>query len=179
MEFTVRVTERDYAAADSLMWRKTATHVIVFSLYLAATIIVWAALGLDLFRLSSHSLEPSASAALRRSTIGLTSSALWLAFGYVLFKAIRYIRQKLEYRKNTNLHRDISWNATAEGITVTSESGATSYEPWAVFKCWRETKRLFLLLFPSNVYYIIPKPSLGPTQQNELRSILGGALPRK
>lgn len=179
MEFAIRVTQRDYGAADSMMWRRTALHVIVFGAYIVATILVLATLGFDLLRASSRPLESNAAADLNRSISGLVTSALWLLSGYFLFKVVRFIRQRWEYRKNWNLHEETRWSVTSEGTSVRSKAGGSSYEPWKAYKCWRESRRLFLLIFPSGAYYTLPKHSLSSSEQDELRRIFAAALPKK
>lgn len=175
----VRITERDYATADSMMWRKTILHKTVFGAYLVANVIVWIILGIDLFRYASYSMSASPQANLKHAISELTSSAVWLIGGYILFKAIRYVRQKREYKRNWNLHGEQTWMVSMEGVSVKSANGDSSYETWDAFECWRESQRVFLIIFPSRVYYIIPKGSMTASQHDELRAVFLRVLPRK
>jgi len=164
MNFTSLVSPAEYREALRLKGRNRRRIIYAILFCDFAAWIYWAAL-------AGEGKISKASAVMAQAIIFL----IWPLIYILALEASGLFG----YRRNRNIRREISFHVTPEGFSYTSSSGSAASSPWTSLNYWRESKNTFILVFPSNVFLIVSKSALSAEQQEELRTIFSGALPKR
>jgi hypothetical protein len=91
----------------------------------------------------------------------------------VLLIWLRWSRTQAALRKAASGMSDMQGSATldANGLSVSSASGATSFVPWRDFSGWKEGKDVFTLT-KAKSFRVLTKRGLSEAELGELRSLL-------
>lgn len=178
MQFTTRITEDDYVDANRLKTRslqRTVASVLVYSLTALFWIfLVGAWIAEHIYH--AHSFLGQNAAELQRTFMpGAIAFLLWI-LAFRVYPA-RVTRRK--FRNAPSLHGDLFLEINTEGLMQKTAHGSYGFSRWPDFSYWRESKKMFIVVDPTNVFCMIPKASLGREQRNEIRSMLTAALPRR
>ena len=164
MEFTCKVSYRDYREALRLK-RKILRRVVYALLGLGALLcIYWMVLAAQ-------------NETVRASQIFMPALELvvWPILYLIFLRAFAYF----SYRKNRNIRGEFSFFLSDEQLSYQSSSGGSGKTPWTSLSYWRESKRVFILVFPSGIFLICPKSFMTDDQQGVFKRIVGNALPKK
>jgi hypothetical protein len=161
MQFTVRISKQDYRAALRLK-RKNMRRAIFAVFALDA--------GLWIFWMVSV-----LRGELVRANSVFSQALIFLAYPLFCVMFLAWSTSHT-YRRNRNIQGQFVYEVTEENLSYKSESGASAMSPWSSLNFWRESKRVFILVYPSGVFQIIPKSRIGEGQVDELRSILAKHL---
>ena len=101
-----------------------------------------------------------------------------LAFFFVWLFVVAPWMALRPLRKNPSLLVCRKASATAESFEVQAEAGSSRLG-WSLYKYWREGKRVIILKTVTGQYQAINKAQLSDVERDELRGILGKALPLK
>jgi hypothetical protein len=162
MEFTTKTTVRDYVAAYRLRLKPLLTILnavffvlIVLILYLSVIVFIY---------------DPGSQ---------------WKYFFVFMFLCllgfkicIPYLMGRI-YRSRTSQQGEMVNELTPKGVSKKSSEGSLLYFPWSVCRCWRESRKVIIVVAEFGVCLVYPKACLSAAQQDELRGILAAALPKK
>lgn len=164
MEFTTRISERDYVAGHRLAQKSAFMTILSVWMYL---LLAWSVyvfvIGLIMAPKSPHVVSDG--------LIALGLFGLWWVY-------LPY-RERRRYRNDPSQHGENVVRLGPEGVSEESSTGSTSSRAWTVCSHWSESKRVIVLKTKSGIFYMFPKVCLSTEQQNELRGILTAALPKK
>lgn len=102
-----------------------------------------------------------------------------LAAVIVYWAVLRPISIRRAYARNPALHREITADFNATGMCATDETGNGSEFVWNHFDRFLESSRVFVLGTPGNIFYIVSKSGMNHSEQQELRALLGGTIPKR
>lgn len=164
MEFTCRVSYKDFGDALRLK-RKNLGRAI------------YALLIVDIFLWIYWMVLAGQGRITESSRIFLPALELfvWPVFFIVLSRTLGYFN----YKRNRNIQSEFVFRLTEAELSYQSSSGGAGKSPWTSMSYWRESRRVFILVFPSGVFLICPKSFMGGEQQEEFKRIAGAALPKK
>jgi hypothetical protein len=195
MEFSYRVSEKDYVRA----WRmavKSRKSSIFKTIFFWAFIIVVLVLLFGVIEktrtqhnqeqrepLDTEQTESAVAPVPASSAIGnIAKNVAPLALiGVIWIGLIFYwIPQKVrnQYRKDTNCHGEIRIALDPFSIAIRSSIGTSFQSGWSAFTNWSEKQDIVLLRFPSGTFHIINVAGLSEVQRDELHVILTAALPK-
>jgi hypothetical protein len=100
---------------------------------------------------------------------------LWI----LAFRVYPPFATRRKFRQARNLHGEIVNELTAEGLWQKTEGGSYGFSKWKDFSYWRESEQIIIVVYPTNVFCLLPKSDLSSDQCAELRGILTSALPQK
>lgn len=164
MEFNSRISALEFR--DAFRLKRKNLYRVIYAILAAGA----------LFLVVGVAVQPTGKEG--RASELLVQSPILLGWGFLMLLLLP-LMARMSYRKNKNIQCDFVNAATAEGFSYRSSSGATGEAPWSSFSYWRESKTIFLLVFPSGIFLICPKSCLNPQKQEEFKVILGKALPKK
>jgi hypothetical protein len=83
------------------------------------------------------------------------------------------------YWKNPSMQGDFTVDITADGVSSRNTAGTSSTSRWGLYEFWSEEKDLILLTLRNETFSILNIAALSTEQRNELRTMVGAALPQK
>ena len=89
------------------------------------------------------------------------------------------LRLRYLYRKDPRMQGQFTIEMTSDFISTNNTAGTFSRSAWNVYECWCESKGIVVLMSHSGAWSVMSLAGLAEGQQNEVRSILTAALPRK
>jgi len=162
MEFTTITTERDYVAAYRLRFKPLST---VFNAVFFVLFVIILYLSVILFIYDPGSQWNY-----------FIAFMLLCLLGFKMY--IPYLIGRI-YRSRTSQQGEAVNELTLKGVSKKSSEGSLLYFPWAVCRCWRESRKVIIVIAEYGVCLVYPKACLTIDQQDELRDILAQALPQK
>ena len=178
MQFITKLTEDDYVEACRLklksFHRITASAITyslasIFWLFLIASWIFRLLHPGDLF------LDQNATAFQTAVLPGAIALLLWILAFRIL---VPYLTTR-KFRKAKNLHGEMVTELNSEGLKQTTSEGSYGFSRWADYSFWRESEQIFIVVYPTNIFCLLPKSALTAEQQSEVRVILTAALPKR
>jgi hypothetical protein len=164
MEFTTTVSERDYIAAYRLIHKSIFISAWLVCL---SAVLVWDLFGSVIeFVVKPMNLFNDFSILVILCVLGL----FWIYPPY---------RVRRRYRQDPGQRGEMAVQLSPEGVSEKSSLGPNLYYPWSACARWGESRRVFVLLARSGVYFTFPKSCLGAAQQDELRGIFTASIPKK
>lgn len=178
MQFTTNITEDEYIDANRLKTRslqRTAASFLAYFLTAAFWILLIGAWITE--HIFHANILLGQNAAELQSTLfpGAIAFLLWI----IAFRAYPIYSARRKFRNAQNLRGDLFQEITSEGLMQKTAHGSYGFSRWQDFSYWRESKKMFIVVDPTNVFCMIPKANLSREQRNEIRSILTAALPRQ
>jgi len=162
LEFTTKTTEQDYVAAYRLRFKPLLRFLnplffVLFAMLLSFCVIAFI-------------IDPG-------SPLNYFIALMFLCLlGFKMY--IPYLFGRI-YRIRANQEGESVNELTTKGVSKKSSEGSSLYFPWAVCKCWRESRRIIIVIAQFGVSLVYPKACLTTEQQNELRGILTASLSKK
>ena len=181
MEFTTKISERDFVAGLRLASKSLSGTVISAFIYVASVLLVLAHLGAVVDK-HPRPNSPYAAEDIKRGTTiedGIMPLEQLCLIYLLLFVVFVPVRAHWKYRKDPSQRGENLVQVGPGGVSEESSMGSSSSRTWSVCSYWRESKRVFVLMTQSGIFYIFPKAGLSEAQREELRGILTAALPRK
>ena len=178
MKFTTRVTEADFVAAYRLKCRSLHRRIASGIAYTWAAVFWTFLVGAAI---SEHNhpnelfLGEDASAFAHVLLPGAILILVWI----LVFRVYPPFATRRKFRQSTTLQGEIINEVSAEGLWQKTSSGSYGFSKWQDLKYWRESDEIIVVVYPSDVFCILPKASLSSDEQTELRDILAKALPQK
>jgi len=178
MQFTSKLTEDEYMEAYRLNcaspYRTLADSIAytVTSLFWIFLIASWIFKSLhpnDLF------LGQNVSAFQKAILPGALGFLLWVLF----FRVYTPYDTRRKFRKTRSFQFEVLNEINSEGVMQKTGEGSYGFSRWADFSHWRESGRMFIVVYPTGIYCMIPKSAVTSEEQNEVRNILATALPKK
>jgi hypothetical protein len=190
MEFSFKVSEAEFLMAARLERKKASRSSL-------KTAAFWVLVMLGMMFLciavqpSRHQPSVTAQPAILQSS-GLTvvnhdvtmsqrvGPFLVLGGVWVLIIAVLMpIRLRFLYRKDPRMQGEFTIRLSVDSISTENTAGTLSLSAWSIYEYWCEDKGVIVLMFRSGAYSILSLAGLSGAEQNELRSILSAALPKK
>ena len=178
MRFTTHVTEADFMAAYRLLCKSRHRQIASAIAYVFAaafwSFLLCAAISErthpgDHFWAETH---PSSCACSFREPSSFSSGFLRSGSTFLLPHAASFVRRE-------PLHGEILNEVTSEGLWQKTSGGSYGFSQWQDFSFWRESERIIIVIYPTNLFCLLPKSDLNSDQCAELRAILASALPQK
>ena len=179
MRFTTRITEDDFVAACRLQLQsthRTIAGAIAYSLAAIFWLFLLAAWISERVHPGTGDFLGQSSAAFRTAIL---PAAILFAMWILIFRVLTSFVTRRRFRKTPSLRDAIDNEVSLDGLTQMMSSGSHGFIAWKDLSYWRESKRVIIVVYPTNVFCILPKSGLNDSQQAELRSILAAALPSK
>jgi hypothetical protein len=178
VRFTTHVTEADFMAAYRLHCKSLHRRIASAIAYTFAAVF-WSFLVCAAISERTHPgelfLGQDASEFVRLLLPGGILILLWI----LAFRVYPPFATRRKFRKARNLHGEIVNELTAEGLWQKTEGGSYGFSKWKDFSYWRESEQIIIVVYPTNVFCLLPKSDLSADQCAELRGILSSALPQK
>jgi hypothetical protein len=191
MEFSYRVSEKDYVQAWKIACKSRKPPVVKTRLFWVLILFFLALL----FRVvemnlkherpvkpeqaQSISVRPVASGSIGNIVSNVGPLVVILGFWIVLLFSMGPARARRMYRKDTNLHGEITVRLDSQSVAIESSVGTFFQSGWNAFTDWREAQDITVLRFPNTTFLIVNTNGLPESQRGELRGILAVALPKK
>jgi hypothetical protein len=178
MKFTTRVTEADFMAAYRLLCKSlhrriasaiAYTFAAVFWLFLVGAAISERTNPGELF------LGKDASVFVRLLLPGAVLILVWI----LAFRVYPPFATRRKFRQARTLHGEILNEINSEGLWQKTGGGSYGFSQWQDFSYWRESEQIIIVVYPTDVFCLVPKSELSLDQCAELRGILASALPQK
>jgi len=164
MQFNCRISKKDYE--EALRLRRKNLRRVVYAV-LICDVLLW----LYWMMLAVKGEITKASAVMSQAMIFLIWPVVYLVFLWLF--------GFYSYRKNRNIKSEFIYRISGEEFSYQSSSGGSGVAPWTSLSYWRESKSVFILVFPSGVFLICPKSCLVAEQQDEFREIVQRVLTKK
>jgi hypothetical protein len=200
MEFSYRISEADYLAAAKMRRKamsKSPFKMVVFWVFVVLCLfVIWSVISsAKLETVSSshaqgHTVSDSANSADSTPPSGtapglfynmgpLVVTVVVLSFFVYYYSYYNSAGPRRLYRKDPQMHGEITVNITPESFSSRSTAGATSTINWNLYERWIEKDNLILVAMYSRLFVILNIAGLSEAQRAELRGILSTALPKK
>ena len=145
MEFTTKISERDYIAGYRL------AHKSIFMTVLSVWLYVLFAWFLYVFVMGLI-LAP------KNTNTGFNGLMVLFLFGFLWIYLPYRVRRR--YRKDPSQQGEIVVQLSPEGVSEKSSMGSSTSRAWIVCSYWRESDLVIVLMTQSGIYFIFPKASL-------------------
>jgi hypothetical protein len=164
MEFTCKVSYKDYR--EALRLKRKILRRVVYGLLLIGVLlcIYWMVL------------------AARNETVKsaqIFMPALELVVWPLVYLGLLRLFAFFSYRKNRNIKSEFFFHLTTEELSYQSSAGGSGTTPWSSLSYWRESKGVFILVFPSGIFLICPKSFMASELQANFIQLVGTSLPKK
>jgi len=189
MEFTYKVSEAEFLSAwklrersfSSRLFRGVFLFVGFWVVVLVGLILLWGVVQYTGASPMQHPSDHPAGISRFLGAMALNLGPFFVAFGILAFVAIRLGPQssRRSYRNDPQMQGEFTVDLTPDSISIQNSVGTSSRSGWSLYKYWREGKDLLLLGLHSGELFVLSLAGLSEPQRDELRSILGAALPRK
>jgi len=178
VRFTTHVTEADFMAAYRLLCKSLHRRIASAIAYTFAAVF-WSFLVCAAISERSHPgelfLGQDAPEFVRLLFPGAILILLWI----LAFRVYPPFATRRKFRQARNLHGEILNELTADGLWQKTEGGSYGFSKWKDFSYWRESEQIIIVVYPTNVFCLLPKSGMGSDQCAELRGILASALAQK
>lgn len=178
MRFTTHVTEADFMAAYRLLC-KSRHRQIASAIAYAFAAAFWSFLLCAAISERTHPgelfLGRDASEFMHLLFPGAILFLLWI----LAFRVYPPFATRRKFRQTRTLHGEILNEVTSEGLWQKTSGGSYGFSQWQDFSFWRESERIIIVIYPTNLFCLLPKSDLNSDQCAELRAILASALPQK
>ena len=178
MQFTTKLTEDDYAAACRLMLKsvhRTIASAIAYSLASIFWLFLMVAWVFRLLHPGDLFLNQNVSAFERAILPAAVAILIWI----LIFRVFVPYANRRKFRKARNLHGEMFTEINSDGLMQKTVEGSYGFSRWADFSFWRESEEIFIVVYPTSVFCLLPKSAMSEAQQSEVRTILTAALPEK
>jgi hypothetical protein len=193
MEFSYKLTEAEYIRASKLgrkMSSQTTFKMVMFWLFiLVCLILLWTVVQKSKQHAGDFDQQPAVetqdnepeshaplmSALLENMGPFVLLGGVWI---FILFY-LGPIRMRRIYRKDPFMQGQFTVNITPGSISTRNTAGMSSQTGWNVYKSWREKNGVVVLVFQSGACFGMSLAGLSEPQREEIRGILGAALPKK
>lgn len=196
MEFSYRVSEKDYVRAWKMAALSRRGPVIKTVLFWAFVIICLVLLFAIIEKNNNRHVEArqdqseteQTELAVAPSTVSSSFeniaknvAPLALVAGIWVFLIFYWtpLRVRRRYRKDTNCHGQVTIALDAHSVDIRSSVGISFQSGWNAFTDWSEKQNIVLFRQPSGTFHIVNIAELSEVERDELRGILSAALPRK
>jgi len=178
VKFTTRVTEADFVAAYRLKCRSLHRRIASAIAYTFAAVFWLFLVGAAISR-HNHPNELFLGQNASEFLNLLLPTAILLLVWILAFRVYPMFATRRKFRQSKVFHGEILNEVTAEGLWQKTSSGSYGFSKWQDLSYWRESEEIIVVVYPSDVFCILPKASLSSDEQAELRDILAKALPQK
>ena len=178
MKFTTRVTEADFVAAYRLKCRSLHRRIASGIAYTWAAVFWTFLIGAAI---SEHNHPDELFLGQNASDFAhvLLPGAILILVWILVFRVYPPYATRRTFRRSTNLQCEILNEVNAEGLWQKTSGGSYGFSQWQDLSYWRESEEITIVVYPSDVFCILPKASLSSDQRDELRHILTKALPQR
>lgn len=199
MQFSYEVSEADYLKAWKLrcrgVSRQNKPKLVMFWVFvLVGLLTLW-----TIMNKSAHPAAPVADsqsaatdedseAASHQHHTPVAQALFWNvgpfvliggAWVFMIFRMLPGRRLRKLYRNDPAVQGRYTVEISPEGFAVENTAGFTTRTRWNIYEYWSERDDLMVLVLRSQAYFILALSHLEPEQREELRSLLGTALPKK
>jgi hypothetical protein len=178
MQFTSRLTEDEYMEAYRLNC-KSLYRAIANAIAYAITGLFWIFLIASWIFKTLHPNElflgQNVSAFQKTILPGSVGFLLWVLF----FRVYTPYDTRRKFRKTRSFQVEVFNEMNSEGLMQKTAEGSYGFSRWADFTHWRESARMFIVVYPTGIYCMIPKSAITGEQQKEVRNLIATALPKK
>ncbi|WP_348263682.1 hypothetical protein P8935_03765 [Telmatobacter sp. DSM 110680] len=193
MEFSYRLTEAEYIRASKL-GRKVSSQsvfkIVMFWVFIFVCLtLLWAVVQKSRQHAADFDQQPAMEAQddepknhpqlmpalLENVGPFILLGGVWI---FIIFYSVP-TRLRRIYRKDPFMQGQFTVNITPESISTQNTAGTSSQTGWNVYKDWREKNGVVVLVFQSGACFGMSLAGLSEPQREELRGILGVALPKK
>jgi hypothetical protein len=178
MKFTTRVTEADFVAAHRLKCKSRHRQMASAIAYTFAAIfwlfLVWAAIS-ERTHPGELFLGKDASVFVRLLLPGAVLILIWI----LAFRVYPPFATRRKFRQARTLHGEILNEINSEGLWQKTGGGSYGFSRWQDFSYWRESEQIIIVVYPTDVFCLLPKSHLSPDQCAEIRGFLAAALRQK
>jgi hypothetical protein len=178
VKFTTRITEADFVAANRLIlksWHRTTSSAIAYTFAAVFWLFLVCAAISERIHPGELFLGQNPSEFQRLLFPGAILILLWI----LAFRVYPPLATRRRFRQARTLHGEILNEVTAEGLWQKTDGGSYGFSRWKDFSYWRESERIIIVVYPTNVFCLLPTSGLSPDESSELRGILAAALPQK
>jgi hypothetical protein len=178
MQFTTKLTEEDYVAACRLKLKSVHRTIASAVAYTLASIFWTFLIAAWIFRLLHPRglfLNQNVPAFQTAVLPGAVAFLLWI----LVFRVYVPYANRRKFRRAKNLHGEMFTEINSEGLMQKTAEGSYGFSRWADYSFWRESEQIFIVVYPTNVFCLLPKSAMSAEQQSEIRTILTAALPEK
>jgi hypothetical protein len=178
VKFKTHVTEADFVAAHRLQrksWHRVMAGAIAYSLGAVFWLFLICAAVSEWTHPGGMFLDRNASEFVRLLFPGAILLLLWI----LAFRVYPPFATRRKFRQTHTLHGEILNEITAEGLWQKTAGGSFGFSQWHDFSHWRESEEIIIVVYPSDVFCLLPKSGLSLDQCDELRHIIAATLPQK
>jgi hypothetical protein len=196
MEFSYRVSEKDYLQAWKLRNKNLIGKTILFWVFILICLtLFWILASRQASSPPTQASEPHASSsagqagtlpasapAPKRNSEPFLSPTRWAIYVAIpILVALLNFKKPLYrlYRKDPSMQGQFTLNLTSAAVAFQNTAGISSRVAWGLYDYWREGKDVLILSYKAGAYFIVNLANLSDPQRDELRGILTAALPKK
>ena len=193
MEFSFRVTEKDYLAAWKLRMKASRSNVrktVLFWVFILVCLtMLWVIVQRKAQLLSQEQQQavPSQPVSAADKAVSPSHALLVNVGPFALIAAVwvllllnlgpKGIRRM--YRKDPTMQGEFTVNITHDSISTQNTAGTSSKSQWSIYSYWREGTGIIVLFLLNGAYFVLSLAGLSDAQRDELRGILATALQKK
>jgi hypothetical protein len=178
MQFTSKLSEAEYMGAYRLNC-KSPYRAIANAIAYTVTSLFWIFLIASWIFKALHPSDPF----LGQNVSAFQKAILPGAFGFLLwvlfFRVYTPYDTRRKFRKTRSFQIEVLNEINSEGLMQKTSEGSYGFSRWADFSHWRESEQMFIVVYPTGIFCMIPKSAVTSEQQNEVRNILTAALAKK
>jgi hypothetical protein len=178
VKFTTRVTEADFVAAYRLKCRSLHRRIASAIAYTFAAVFWLFLIGAAISR-HNHPDELFLGQDVSEFLHVLLPGAVLLLLWVLAFRVYPAFATRRKFLQAKSWQGEILNEASAEGLWQKTSGGSYGFSQWQDFSYWRESEEIMIVVYPSDVFCLLPKATLSSDEQTELRDILMNALPQK
>ena len=178
MKFTTHLTEADLVAAYRLKCKSLHRSIASGIAYTSAAVF-WLFLIAAVSSEHNHPGELFLGQDARRFVYLLFPSAILLLLWIVAFRVYPPLATRRKFRQAKSFQGETLNEISLEGLWQKTSGGSYGFTKWQEFSYWRESEEIIIVVYPSDVYCLIPKANLSSDEVKELHDILTKALPKR
>ena len=178
MKITYKIAEQDFVDGWWLRLKRTPRGIFFQSCNVIALLAWFSVIGCTIYCRFAILADDQWEAILIYRNYFLTLAVVFSIWA-LLFNVVSPYRVRRYYRKEPIAHAELTTEITSDGFSQTSSAGSNTTIQWSMFKCWKESKTVFICLLTNIQYVVIPKHALSSDQQTDLRTLLAQVLPKK
>jgi len=178
VRFTTHVTEADFMAAYRLLCKSLHRRIASAIAYTFAAVF-WSFLVCAAISERTHPCELFLGQNASEFQHLLFPGAILILLWILAFRVYPPFATRRKFRQARTLHGEILNELTADGLWQKTEGGSYGFSKWKDFSYWRESEQIIIVVYPTNVFCLLPKSGMGSDQCAELRGILASALAQK
>jgi len=178
MQFTTKLTESEYMAAFRLHCKSPYRAIANAFAYTLAGLF-WIFLIASWIFKGQHPSDPFLGQNVSAFQKALLPGALGILLWVLFFRVYTPYDTRRKFRKTRSFQIEVFNEINSEGLMQKTAEGSYGFSRWADFSHWRESEQMFIVVYPTGIYCMIPKSAVTAEQQSEIRNILTAALPKK